>query len=357
MVYELARGLAQKGHSVLLWHIVSDGSYPPVPHLELKQVSIHRSRFFPAYEWNALRRLRYIRKASVSVDIWVISTIPFYPYASILKPSVVLDFGLPPTYGFTPLQKFNFTYMGWTQYGIHYRKSQKVFTISYFLQEKLSEALRQKSTVLYPGSDHYARGVISPRSHEKPPDIRNHLKIPSDHVLFLYVGRLNPSEQPYKGVKDLVEMTRHLKTLTSAPFSLLLVGYGGEEERKRWEREGIPVLTNVPHSWLPAIYDTTDVVVSASRWEGFNLPLLEGQSFGRPVIAYKVGGHPEVVKEEVTGFLARTQKEFINYMKLLTENRDIRYKMGEEAFHWSQKFQWRYSVEKLHLALSTSGSR
>jgi len=242
--------------------------------------------------------------------------------------------------------------MGWTQYGIHYRRARKVFTLSYFLQEKLSEALRQKSTVLYPGSDHYVEEFALSWGHEKPPDIRTYLKIPSENVLFLYVGRLNPSEQPYKGVKDLVEMAQHLKTLTSVPFSLLLVGFGSEEEHKRWEREGISVLTNVPHSWMPAIYDAADIIISASRWEGFNLPLLEGQSFGRPVIAYKAGGHSEVVKEEVTGFLARTRKEFVNFMKLLTENPDIRHKMGEEAFHWSQKFKWRYSVEKLHLALS-----
>jgi glycosyltransferase involved in cell wall biosynthesis len=46
-----------------------------------------------------------------------------------------------------------------------------------------------------------------------------------------------------------------------------------------------------------------DVVVSASSSESLGLSLLEAQAMGRPVIAFGVGGVPEVVRDGHTGWV------------------------------------------------------
>jgi glycosyltransferase involved in cell wall biosynthesis len=46
-----------------------------------------------------------------------------------------------------------------------------------------------------------------------------------------------------------------------------------------------------------------DVVVMPSRWESFGLVALEAMRAGRPVLASRIGGLSEVVRDEVTGLL------------------------------------------------------
>ena len=53
-----------------------------------------------------------------------------------------------------------------------------------------------------------------------------------------------------------------------------------------------------------------DVIASASRWEGFNLGLAEGQWYGRPAVAYAVGAHPE----QDVARLAAIDRELLHHL-------------------------------------------
>lgn len=46
---------------------------------------------------------------------------------------------------------------------------------------------------------------------------------------------------------------------------------------------------------LQAIMNQADLGISLSLWEGFNLPIAEMQILGRPVLAFNIGAHPEVI--------------------------------------------------------------
>ncbi len=63
----------------------------------------------------------------------------------------------------------------------------------------------------------------------------------------------------------------------------------------------ISYLCNVefPHYQLPALYRSADCYVSASRGEGWDLPLMEAMGTGRPSIATDWGAHTEYVREGV----------------------------------------------------------
>ncbi len=56
---------------------------------------------------------------------------------------------------------------------------------------------------------------------------------------------------------------------------------------------------------IPGWYRALDLVVCASRAEGFGLPCLEGMASGCPVVATTAGAWPEIISEGEDGWLAR----------------------------------------------------
>ena len=48
-----------------------------------------------------------------------------------------------------------------------------------------------------------------------------------------------------------------------------------------------------------------DVFVFPSRHEGLGSTLLDAMAFGLPIVATRVGGIPEIVKDQVNGFLVQ----------------------------------------------------
>ena len=65
----------------------------------------------------------------------------------------------------------------------------------------------------------------------------------------------------------------------------------------------IDLLGAVPHSVVPDLMRTFDVLVNPSRSESFGAVILEASATGIPVIAARVGGVPETVVEGETGIL------------------------------------------------------
>jgi glycosyltransferase involved in cell wall biosynthesis len=94
-------------------------------------------------------------------------------------------------------------------------------------------------------------------------------------------------------------------------------------------------------------FGSCDLYCSASKWEGFNIPLVAAQANRKPVIAFNVGAHPEVVINGKTGYLVKTHDEFKESMEKLLENKSVREEMGEKALRFSEKFNWKNSVQKL----------
>jgi glycosyltransferase involved in cell wall biosynthesis len=90
---------------------------------------------------------------------------------------------------------------------------------------------------------------------------------------------------------------------------LLLAGEGplrGELEAQA-ERLGLngraSFLGLVPRAQLPDLLARTDVVVLASHWEGLPVALIEAMSAGKPIVASRVGGNPELVADGDNGLI------------------------------------------------------
>jgi len=76
-----------------------------------------------------------------------------------------------------------------------------------------------------------------------------------------------------------------------------------------------------------------DIFVLPSRWEGLPIALLEAMSAGLPVVATRVEGVDEVVKDGEHGFLVSVEdvNELANAILQLLENTELRLRMGAAA--------------------------
>jgi glycosyltransferase involved in cell wall biosynthesis len=161
---------------------------------------------------------------------------------------------------------------------------------------------------------------------------------PDDRRRVLFVGRFDRQ----KGVDILIDALRELRESTFA----YLVG-------SSVLGDGVPL--ELPDNvrttgWLSApelaaYYESADVLVAPSRWEGFGLTAVEAMRAGLPVIASRVGGLAEVVEDGVTGLLVEPNSSgtLVNAIRGLgTES--LR-SMGEAG---RRRFVERFTLERMH---------
>ncbi len=82
---------------------------------------------------------------------------------------------------------------------------------------------------------------------------------------------------------------------------------------------------------LPAVYADLDVVLASSRSEGLPVALIEAAAAGLPVVATSVGGVPELVAHERTGYLGETADELAFGLDQLLSDPASRAGCGQRA--------------------------
>lgn len=172
------------------------------------------------------------------------------------------------------------------------QNADKVISISNFLRKELIKEADLNSEINYCQID-------KKRFNKKAKGgklIRKKFGIKKNAPLILSVGRV----VPHKGVHLLVQAFNLLKK--KMPEARLMV-VGNQSIKKYFQqvkKAGSPdiIFTGpLPDELMPACYAACDVYASASLWEGFNLPLVEAQACGKPVVAFYCCAHPEVVKK------------------------------------------------------------
>ncbi len=144
---------------------------------------------------------------------------------------------------------------------------------------------RERMTVVHNGVDLEAFRSAAPLRDS------TRAELGLEGVVVAYVGRL----EPHKGVRDLVEATEGLGA------ELLFVGDGSErahlEARARELGTRATFTGFVPHERVPAMYSAADVVCYPSTYEPLGNVVLEAMASGRPIVAGRSGGLPEVFQE------------------------------------------------------------
>jgi len=180
-----------------------------------------------------------------------------------------------------------------------------------------------------------------------------------------YVGRLVDG----KGLEDLFEAIKILKnqnlgfiptlsrTLDSVGETWDLAIYGSgllESKLKKLANElkiedKIEWRGFVPYSEVPVALAQIDIFVYPSWHEGFGRSIMEALAMEKAVVATRVGGIPDLIKDNENGFLVspHNPQELAQKIKTLMENKELRLKFGEAGRKWvSKNFEWDDGIKK-----------
>jgi glycosyltransferase involved in cell wall biosynthesis len=89
----------------------------------------------------------------------------------------------------------------------------------------------------------------------------------------------------------------------------------------------------VPHRQMPELYNQHDICVVPSRYDNFPYTCLEAMSCGKPVVAARAGGIPEIVDDGVNGLLfsPENEKELAEKVLSLIQSSERCAQLGREA--------------------------
>jgi glycosyltransferase involved in cell wall biosynthesis len=212
----------------------------------------------------------------------------------------------------------------------------------------LKGAIKQKIEKIYNGIETDKFNSISPAEINR---IKEEFNIPLDAIVLISVGQARPE----KGLIFLIKAFS--RAIERCPNSILLL-IGGKngpcydellEEAIKLKLKDKIFFTGMRND-VARILQAADIVVVPSLLEGLSYSIIEGMAASKPIIASRVGGIPEVVKEGETGMLVAPSdvKGLSDAIAYLTANLSVRVGMGEAGRKVAEeKFNIKRNVEQI----------
>jgi len=176
---------------------------------------------------------------------------------------------------------------------------------------------------------------------------RRRFSIPEDRQIVTQVSWMIPE----KGIGDFLKMAR-LVANQKQDVQFVLVGDGAYREEYMKNAEALGLSDRI--TWTGVIDDpfgegvfhAADVVCQFSRWEEvFGWMIAEAMAHAKPVVATRVGGIPELIDDEGSGYLVdRGDTEAMSRRVLdLLNDRDLGRRMGSAG---RDKVTAKFSLQK-----------
>ena len=207
----------------------------------------------------------------------------------------------------------------------------KIIAVSNFSREAaIKEGFSaNKIEVVYNGVD-----IDKFKPHEEKRNLlRKKYNIPQDAFTMIIVSRIknlrNKGHQHLLNVLSEYEVSKH--------WHLVVIGKGkglGSLKQKIKEYNLQDRVHLLGHKTDVENYEEmADVVVLPSYFETFGLVLAEGMAMEKPAVAFKVGGVPEVIEDNKTGFVVDydNDDELVEKLAILAKNPDLCKQMGINA--------------------------
>jgi hypothetical protein len=277
----------------------------------------------------------------INPDIIISHADPYHSHVSKYKKGnvrkIAYDHGepFPDLFGF------------WDSIRFKIKEHQRHFAFSSFdLHISISEFIKKtsgvaQSIVIYNGADH-----ILDISNDPIFNLRNDLGLPDDSFIILSLARMGTGEARYKGFEVLALIKKGVAMLVNNQnIQFVLMGKSYQENnvvQEQLRNQGFQVLENVAESRKQAYLSQSNLFISPSLWEGFNLPLVEAQCLGIPATCLSVGAHPEVCP-----FAFDTINDIVQFINYLYEKPAMRNWASSVCKKFVSKFTWANNVVEL----------
>jgi len=183
-------------------------------------------------------------------------------------------------------------------------------------------------------------------------EFRQRHSIPPDRTVVLQVSWIIPE----KGILELLRAAREVLSTTDK-VHFVVVGEGSYRQQYMKEAHALGLGTHITWTGMvqdpfgEGVYDAADIVCQLSYWEElFGWMIAEAMAYQKPIVATRVGGIPELVRDSVSGFLVERGDIHAAAEKivLLSEKRQLRELMGNAGSQIAkEKFELRRNVAKL----------
>lgn len=200
----------------------------------------------------------------------------------------------------------------------------EVICVSKNLQNRLTKYVKaKKSRVIYNGVNIYKF---------KKKNYNSIIHVDGKILKIGFVSRLSMQ----KGIPYLMDAIKQLRDL-GVHFIVFIAGEGDQEDfiKSYLLKHNLNKFVKMIgfQKDVSKVLDQIDLLVLPSLFEGFPMVILESLATGTPVIATKVNGVPEIIKNNVNGSLikARSSSELVHAILLYYNNRDLLVKQGENG--------------------------
>ena len=156
----------------------------------------------------------------------------------------------------------------------------------------------------------------------------------------VYVGNLTPPKRAETIIRAMRKVTEMYEDC-----QLVLIGEGNLRPSLEALADELGVRKHVhfcgapPHEEVLKMLPCADVFVHCSEYEGLGMAIMEAMGAGLPVVASRVGGVSDLVREGETGFMIPPDdvETYGEKMLLLLNNDQLRHELGSKARHFAEK--------------------
>jgi glycosyltransferase involved in cell wall biosynthesis len=191
-----------------------------------------------------------------------------------------------------------------------------VLVLSESWRSYILEIAPKANTVVLPNYVEMPESVVQPKDNSK--------------INLLFLGLVSNR----KGVLDLI--SAFAAALKNAPQLVLNIGGDGEVDQAKAYAHELALESNINFlGWVGEnkkneLLSCNDIFILPSYNEGLPVSVLEAMSWGIPVIATAVGGIPELIQNNINGFLMTPAdiSALQNLLELLGRDQAIRGRVG-----------------------------
>ncbi|PKO98019.1 MAG: glycosyltransferase family 1 protein [Bacteroidetes bacterium HGW-Bacteroidetes-8] len=198
-----------------------------------------------------------------------------------------------------------------------------------------------KIEIIYQGCDPQ---FYTPASPEKIERARSLYNLPKRFIVA--VGTVQERKNLENVVRALPSLPKDVQLLCFGkwtPYALKVWAIAD----KLGVRDRVRMVHDADFTLLPAIYSQAECLVYVSHFEGFGIPVLEGITYGIPVVTSKRASMPEAGGEAPLYVDPSSVEEIAGSIEMVLSSPTLRKSMIERGFEHSKEFRSDKVAEKL----------